>query len=182
MRIISGYYKGRKISALPHKDTRPTTDKVRENIFNILGHLEGDVLDLFAGTGSLGIEALSRGAGSCIFIDGAKDAIGVLKKNTEGLEEPVEIYRNDYRRALKALAKRDKTFDLIFLDPPYGKNIISFALSEINRLGILNEDGRIVIEAGRNESFKNPGFDNVRDVVYGTVKVNILKNIEGKSS
>lgn len=182
MRIISGYYKGRKISALPHKDTRPTTDKVRENIFNILGPLEGDVLDLFAGTGALGIEALSRGAGSCIFIDGAKDAIGVLKKNTEGIEEPVEIYRNDYRRALKALAKREKSFDLIFLDPPYDKNIVSFALSEIKKLGLLNADGRIVVEAGKSESFKNPGFDNVRTVVYGTVKVNILKNIEEKSS
>lgn len=182
MRIISGSYKGRKITSLPHRDTRPTTDKVRENIFNILGPLEGDVLDLFAGTGALGIEALSRGAGSCIFIDGAKDAIGVLKNNTKGIDEPVEIYRNDYRRALKALSKRDKTFDLIFLDPPYKKNIVSFALSEIKRLGILNEDGRIVIEAGKDETFKNPGFDNVREVVYGTVKVNILKDNEGKSS
>jgi len=182
MRIISGYYKGRKISALPHKDTRPTTDKVRENIFNILGPIEGDVLDLFAGTGALGIEALSRGAGGCIFIDGAKDAIGVLKKNTEGIEEPVEIYRNDYRRALKALSKREKSFDLIFLDPPYDKNIVSFALSEIKKLGLLKTGGRIVVEAGKNETFKNPGFDNVREVVYGTVKVNILKNIEEKSS
>lgn len=182
MRIISGYYKGRKISALPHKDTRPTTDKVRENIFNILGPIEGDVLDLFAGTGALGIEALSRGAGGCIFIDGAKDAIGVLKKNTEGIEEPVEIYRNDYRRALKALSKREKSFDLIFLDPPYDKNIVSFALSEIKKLGLLKTGGRIVVETGKNETFKNPGFDNVREVVYGTVKVNILKNIEEKSS
>lgn len=182
MRIISGYYKGRKITTLPHRDTRPTTDKVRENIFNILGPIDGDVLDLFAGTGALGIEALSRGAAGCIFIDGAKDAVGVLKKNTEGLDEPVEIYRNDYRRALKALAKREKTFDLIFLDPPYGKNIISFALSEIKRLGLLNEGGRIVTEAGRDETFKNPGFDNVRTVVYGTVKVIILKSNEGKST
>lgn len=182
MRIISGFYKGRKIDALPHRDTRPTTDKVRENIFNILGPLDGDVLDLFAGTGALGIEALSRGAESCIFIDGAKDAVNILKKNTEDMDEPVEIYRNDYRRALKALAKREKSFDLIFLDPPYDRNIISFALSEIKKLDILNENGRIVIEAGKNESFKNPGFDNVREVVYGTVKVNILKNNEEKSS
>lgn len=182
MRIISGFYKGRKISALSHRDTRPTTDKVRENIFNILGPVHGEVLDLFAGTGALGIEALSRGAEGCIFIDGAKDAVGVLKKNTEGIGEPVEIYRNDYRRALKALAKRGKSFDLIFLDPPYDKDIVSFALSEIKRLGLLNEDGRIVVESGKDESFKNPGFDNVREVVYGTVKVNILINIEEKSS
>lgn len=182
MRIISGCYKGRKISALPHRDTRPTTDKVRENIFNILGPLQGDVLDLFAGTGALGIESLSRGAGSCIFIDGAKDAVGVLKKNTEGLKEPVEIYRNDYRRALKALGKRGKSFDLIFLDPPYDKNMVPYALSEIKKHGLLQEGGRIVIETKKGETFNNPGFDNVREVVYGTVKVNILINNEEKSS
>ena len=179
MRVISGSYKGRKIHTLSHNDTRPTTDKVRENIFNILGPIEGEVLDLFAGTGALGIEALSRGADSCIFIDGAKDAVKILKENTEGIEEETEIYRNDYRRALKALAKRGRSFDLIFLDPPYRKNIITHALSEIKEAGLLNADGRIVIETGREEQFEHAGFDNIREVIYGTVKVTILKDYEG---
>lgn len=179
MRVISGSYKGRKIHTLSHNDTRPTTDKVRENIFNILGAVEGDVLDLFAGTGALGIEAISRGADSCIFIDGAKDAVKILKENTEGIEAEMEIYRNDYRRALKALAKRGKSFDLIFLDPPYRKNIVTHALSEIKTAGLLKAGGRIVVETGRDEKFTHPGFDNVREVIYGTVKVNILINYEG---
>ncbi len=178
MRVISGRYKGRKINTLSHNDTRPTTDKVRENIFNILGAVDGDVLDLFAGTGALGIEALSRGAASCIFIDGAKDAVRLLKENTQDLGQETEIYRNDYRRALKALAKRGKSFDLIFLDPPYNKNMVSLALSEIDRCGLLKADGRIVVETGKNERFEHAGFDNVREVNYGTVKVNILINYE----
>ncbi|SOC37938.1 16S rRNA (guanine(966)-N(2))-methyltransferase RsmD [Salinicoccus kekensis] len=179
MRVISGSYKGRKIHTLSHNDTRPTTDKVRENIFNILGTVEGDVLDLFAGSGALGIEAISRGADSCIFIDGAKDAVKILKENTEGIEEDIEIYRNDYRRALKALTKRGRTFDLIFLDPPYRKNIVTHALSAIKGAGLLNAGGRIVVETGRDEQFEHAGFDNIREVNYGTVKVTILKDYEG---
>lgn len=178
MRVISGIYKGKKIKTLSHNDTRPTTDKVRENIFNILGEIDGEVLDLFAGTGALGIEALSRGAESCIFTDGAKDAFKILQENVKGVGEDTEIYRNDYRRALKALAKRGKSFDLIFLDPPYNKNIVTHALTEISRLDLLKEGGRIVVETGRAEQFEHPGFDNFREVIYGTVKVNILINYE----
>lgn len=178
MRVISGSYKGKKIKSLSHNDTRPTTDKVRENIFNILGQVDGEVLDLFAGTGALGIEALSRGAASCIFIDGAKDAVKIIKENTRDVEEETEVYRNDYRRALKALAKRGRSFDLIFLDPPYDKNIIPRILPEISRTGLLKAGGRIVVETRKDERFDHPDFDNIREVVYGTVKVNILINYE----
>ncbi len=174
MRIISGKYKTRKIETLNSNDTRPTTDKVRENIFNILGTASGEVLDLFAGSGALGIEALSRGAEGAIFIDGARDAIGVVRKNTKGIEEHVEIFRNDYRRALKALAKREKQFDLIFLDPPYHKNIAPDALAMINELGILKEDGRIIVETHKDEDFMAPSYESVKEAVYGTIKVNVL--------
>lgn len=174
MRIISGKYKARKIETLNSNDTRPTTDKVRENIFNILGRTDGDVLDLFAGSGALGIEAISRGADSAVFIDGARDAVGILKKNTKGMEESVEIFRNDYRRALKALAKRGRQFDLIFLDPPYHKDIVTDALAMIDELGILKADGRIIAETHKDEGCQTAAFMSVKEAVYGTIKVNVL--------
>ncbi|WP_411843988.1 16S rRNA (guanine(966)-N(2))-methyltransferase RsmD [Salinicoccus sp. HZC-1] len=174
MRIISGKYKSRKIETLNSNDTRPTTDKVRENIFNILGMIEGDVLDLFAGSGALGLEALSRGADSAMFIDGARDATGIIRKNTKGVEERVEIFKNDYRRALKALAKREKSFDLIFLDPPYHKDIVPAALVIIDELGILKENGRIVAETHKDEVYQSVPYESIKEAVYGTIKVNVL--------
>jgi len=174
VRIISGKYKARKIVTLNSNDTRPTTDKVRENIFNILGPAEGDVLDLFAGSGALGLESLSRGADSAVFIDGARDAVGILRKNAKDVEEHVEIFRNDYRRALKALAKRGRRFDLIFLDPPYHKGIVTDALAMISELGILDTDGRIVVETHKDEGYRTGSFMSIKETVYGTVKVNVL--------
>lgn len=175
MRVISGKYKSKKIETLKSQDTRPTTDKVRENIFNILNEIEGDVLDLFAGSGALGIEALSRGAESAMFIDGAGDAVGQIKKNLQNIEEPVEVFRNDYRRALKAMAKREKSFDLIFLDPPYHKRMVPEALKMIQALHILKDNGRIVVETHKDEKYNHPAFTSDREVVYGTIKINILK-------
>lgn len=174
MRIISGKYKAKKLHTLKSNDTRPTSDKVRESIFSMLGDIEGDVLDLFGGTGGLAIEALSRGADSAMIIDGAGDAIKIIKENTQDLDEPVEIFRNDYRRALKAMGKREKSFDLIFLDPPYNKKLIDKSLGLISEYGILNDGGRIVAEAGKNETFAHPGFEIVKENNYGSIKVWML--------
>lgn len=174
MRIISGKYKAKKLHTLKSNDTRPTSDKVRESVFSMLGDIEGDVLDLFGGTGGLAIEALSRGADSAMIIDGAGDAIKIIKENTQDLDEPVEIFRNDYRRALKAMGKREKSFDLIFLDPPYNKKLIDKSLGLISEYGILNDGGRIVAEAGKNETFAHPGFEIVKENNYGSIKVWML--------
>jgi 16S rRNA (guanine966-N2)-methyltransferase len=174
MRIISGKYKAKKLHTLKSNDTRPTSDKVRESVFSMLGDIEGDVLDLFGGTGGLAIEALSRGADSAMIIDGAGDAIKIIKENTQDLDEPVEIFRNDYRRALKAMGKREKSFDLIFLDPPYNKKLIDKSLGLISEYGILNDGGRIVAEAGKNETFAHPGFEIVKENDYGSIKVWML--------
>lgn len=174
MRIISGKYKAKKLNTLKSNDTRPTSDKVRESMFSMLGTIEGDVLDLFGGTGGLAIEALSRGADSAMIIDGAFDAIKIIKENASDLDEPVEIYRNDYRRAIKAMAKREKSFDLIFLDPPYNKKLIDKSLELIKTYNLLNDGGRIVAEAGKNESFKHDGFDIIKENDYGSIKVWLL--------
>lgn len=175
MRVISGKYKSQKINTLKSQDTRPTTDQVRENIFNILNEIEGDVLDLFAGSGALGIEAVSRGAEYVMFIDGARDAAEQVKKNVSNIEEPVEVFRNDYRRALKAMSKRNKSFDLIFIDPPYHKKIVPEALKLIESLHILKENGRIVVETHKDEHYNTHGFTSIKETVYGTIKINILK-------
>lgn len=180
MRIISGKYKAKKLHTLKSSDTRPTSDKVRESVFSMLGDIEGDVLDLFGGTGGLAIEALSRGANSAMIIDGAGDAIKIIKENTKNLDEPVEIFRNDYRRALKAMSKRDKTFDLIFLDPPYNKKIIDQSLELISEYNILNDGGRIVAEASKNETFNHTGFEVERANESGSIKVWLLIKEESR--
>lgn len=175
MRIISGKYKSKKIETLKSNDTRPTTDKVRENIFNILGTIDGSVLDLFAGSGALGIEALSRGATEAVFIDGAKDAVKMLYANTEEMDEDIQIFRNDYLRALKALKKRERQFDYIFVDPPYNKGLIDKVLVAILSCDVLKTGGTIVVESSKDEDYNAGPLESIKDVKYGTVRVNILR-------
>ena len=175
MRIISGKYKSKKIETLKSNDTRPTTDKVRENIFNILGTIDGSVLDLFAGSGGLGIEALSRGATEAVFIDGAKDAVKMLYANTEDMDDDIQIFRNDYLRALKALKKRERQFDYIFVDPPYNKGLIDKVLVAILSCDVLKSDGTIIVESSKDEDYNVGPLFSVKDVDYGTVRVNILR-------
>ncbi|WP_081643683.1 16S rRNA (guanine(966)-N(2))-methyltransferase RsmD [Nosocomiicoccus massiliensis] len=179
VRVITGKYKKRRIETLEHKDTRPTSEKVRESMFSAIGErVSGDVLDLFAGSGALGIEALSRGGERCIFVDGAKDAIRIIHNNTKGLDEPVEIYRNDFRRALKALSKRNRQMDLIFLDPPYNKKLIDEALHLIKTYDILKKDGIIIVEAGANETIDLNGFVELKHNEVGTIQYKVLTTEE----
>jgi 16S rRNA (guanine966-N2)-methyltransferase len=117
VRVVAGRFKGRTLHAPPGRGTRPTSDKVREAIFSVLGDIEGfDVLDLFAGSGALGIEALSRGASSALFVDTDQDAVAVIRRNLAavGVESPVQK-----RDALRFLAAGDGRFELVFADPPY---------------------------------------------------------------
>jgi 16S rRNA (guanine966-N2)-methyltransferase len=150
MRIIAGKSKGRHLRAVPGIHTRPTTDKVKEAIFSMIGPTFNQewVLDLFAGTGGLGIEALSRGAKRGIFIDMDSKSIEVVRMNlrSSGFEDQAEVYRNDAERALKALHKRRFKFDLIFLDPPYRINTLPNLISLLRELNLLNNEAIIVCE------------------------------------
>jgi len=150
MRVIAGEYKGRPLQAVPGKGTRPTTDKVKESIFNIIGpYFEGGwVLDLYAGTGGLGIEALSRGAEKAIFVELDPRAFQVVKTNLTALKlgDRAEVYRNDAGRALKALAKREAQFDMVFLDPPYAKQQIAKEIAYMLETGLLRPSAWIVAE------------------------------------
>ncbi len=147
MRIISGKYRGKRLIAPEGKTTRPTSDKVRESVFNILvsrGETEGSVLDLFAGTGALGIEALSRGAEYALFVDKNPEAAAVVKKNLANVGAKMPVYNTDWKVAVRKLA--GKKFDVIFLDPPYSLGIESDLIKSISDAGLLAENGCIVLE------------------------------------
>ncbi|WP_062048526.1 16S rRNA (guanine(966)-N(2))-methyltransferase RsmD [Bacillus sp. JCM 19034] len=181
MRIISGRKKGLSLRAVPGSSTRPTTDKVKEAIFNIVGPFfsGGVTLDLYAGTGGLGIEALSRGMDEAVFVDQNKKAIEIIKENLHrcSLNEQAEVYRNDAHRALKALIKRNRSFDLIFLDPPYAKQKLESELSIIADFHLLNENGMIVCECGANTLIEGTvsTLECVKKEVYGDTKILIFQ-------
>ena len=149
MRVISGSARGRRLKELQGMDTRPTTDKVKESMFNIVQFdIEGrKVLDLFAGTGQLGIEALSRGAESAVFVDVRKDAAALIRENLAhcGFAGRARVVQGDY---LAFLTRCRETFDVIFLDPPYGSGMLEKALETITTIDIVSENGIIVCENG----------------------------------
>ncbi|MFC4387297.1 16S rRNA (guanine(966)-N(2))-methyltransferase RsmD [Gracilibacillus marinus] len=163
MRVISGEFKGRKLQSVPNKLTRPTTDKVKESLFHMIGPFfdGGNCLDLFAGSGSLAIEALSRGMDCAILVDKQGQAISTIKANikTLGLEDRTEIYRNDAFRALKALHKRERNFDLIILDPPYYQTSYEKLLHSIDELDLLNNNGIIVCEHDVKDTLEAPSIN-----------------------
>lgn len=150
MRVITGKSKGSKLIAPKGLHTRPTSDKVKEAIFNILGDIpnKSQVLDLFAGSGNIGIEFLSRGANTCYFIDNDINSIKSIKDNLERtrLIEQAFIYKNTAEKALNILSSKGIVFDFIFLDPPYEKEIIVPILEKISNNKILSNKGTIIIE------------------------------------
>ena len=155
MRIISGRFKGRRLTAPAGMDTRPTADRIKESIFNILGHSirNTKVLDLFAGTGALGIEALSRGAESAVFVDQADKAVSAIRHNVRRLEveDRINIIRWNIRKNLNCLTSIKRNFDLVFMDPPYERDFVSPTLANLISCGALYPNGRIVIEHGIRE-------------------------------
>lgn len=171
MRVITGKVRGKKLKEPSNYDIRPTTDMVKEAIFNIIQFdIEGrSVLDLFAGTGQLGIECLSRGAKEVTFVDQSKEAIAIVKQNlkTCGLEG--RVVQDDSIAFLRRGAK----FDVIIIDPPYASDLINNALSVINSVDILSEGGIIVCESSREKELppmQSPYFMK-KKYNYGKVKI-----------
>ncbi len=153
MRVIAGRCKGRRLSGPKGASVRPTSDKVREAVFDILPRPfpYSRVLDLFAGTGAMGIEALSRGAAEAVFVDSNASAVRVIKANLEacGLLDTSRVYRRDARDALRTLEKKGERFDAIFIDPPYDTSLVAGTLEEIDNLGLLNPGGVVVAESSK---------------------------------
>jgi 16S rRNA (guanine966-N2)-methyltransferase len=150
MRITGGALGGRRLVAPRGERTRPTSDRVRESLFAVLGPLEGArVLDLFAGSGALGLEALSRGAADAIFVDAAPAAVAAVRRNLEALDLRAEVRRADARAFLRNAETRARSYDLILLDPPYRLAAgLGRELSEAVP-PVLNPSGRVVAESDR---------------------------------
>ena len=171
MRIISGTKRGKKLKEPDNYDIRPTTDMVKESMFNIVQFdVEGRrVLDLFAGTGQLGIECLSRGAKEVTFVDQSREAIAIVKQNLKSCGFEARVVQSDSIAFLERGAK----FDLILLDPPYATNLIDKALQIINSVDILTESGIIVCESGREKPMPemNMPYFKCKEYNYGKVKL-----------
>jgi len=154
MRIIAGKHKGRKLFELTHLGTRPTIDRVRESIFSKIQFdiKYATVLDLFSGTGAMSFEALSRGAKVVYAIDNSKESYELIKKNNEMLKENLNIVYADFKTSLLDFKKQNKTFDVIFLDPPYETDYAEYALEFIAKNNLLNSNGVIVWEHNKNKN------------------------------
>ncbi|HUU50212.1 MAG TPA: 16S rRNA (guanine(966)-N(2))-methyltransferase RsmD [Nitrospinota bacterium] len=149
MKVISGRIKGRSLKTLKGLDIRPTPDKVKGALFNIIGSfiINKKFLDLFAGTGNIGIEALSRGAEEVFFVDNDKRSIKLIRENLEkcGIYRGFKIFLEDGIDFIRSREKKDE-FDLIFLDPPYGSDLGGLALEEISKTDIIEREGLIIYE------------------------------------
>jgi 16S rRNA (guanine966-N2)-methyltransferase len=156
LRIIGGDLKGRKLKSIHGTLIRPTADRIREAIFNILSNsiAKALVLDLYAGTGALGIEALSRGAQQALFVDNRNESLFVLKQNIAscGLGEKAGIVKWNIRQNLNCIKSMGQKFDLIFLDPPYNKNLITPSLVNLDKSDALKNNACIVLEHSVDES------------------------------
>lgn len=183
MRVVSGALKGRALKAVPGKTTRPTTDKVKEAIFNMIGpYFEGGLaLDLFAGSGSLGIEALSRGIECSIFIDKDLKAIQTIRENLENLKlnDCSEVYRTSADQALKAVSKRGLKFRIIFLDPPYKKQKLESILKVIHEQSLLSTDGVVVCEHSYEVTLPDQvlSLAKTKSEQYGITSVSLYQNV-----
>ncbi len=178
MRIISGSARGKKLIPVQGTNTRPTTDRVKESVFNIIQSyiLDATVLDLFAGTGQMGAECLSRGAKHCDFVEHDNGALNIVRKNVTAcaLGDRAAYHRANAADFLATCPKG--YYDIIYLDPPYGGKILTNALNLIERFDILSRDGIIICESAIVDEV-DFGAYAVRDYRYGTVKISILKKM-----
>ena len=179
MRIVAGIYGGRKLRVPKGRDVRPTSDKVRGAIFNTLaGYLDFDgacVLDAFCGTGALGLEALSRGADHCVFVDKAKASLDLARENAGGLgaHDASGFKLGD---ASKVHLGQGGAFDLVFLAPPYGKGLIEAALENLSRQDVLSDEALIVLESEKGFVLRShTGFETLKDKLYGDTLVTYLR-------
>ena len=182
MRVISGKLKGRVLKGYNIEGTRPTMDRVKESLFaSIQDYIsEAVVLDLFAGSGNLGIEAISNGADRCYFVDYNRECIKVIKDNirTFNIESDCIILEKDYQDALKYLSSNNTKFDIIFIDPPYKYNIKNELLNNIIDKNILNDNGIVVFEYSTDEVLENESnFKLIKNKKYGDKYISVYQKL-----
>ena len=186
MRIIGGKYKGLKLLTPDGNKIRPTSDRLKESLFSIISSNKykikidsSNVLDICSGTGSLGIEAFSRGAISVYFIDIDYRSISLIHKNISKLnidnKFKIKIIKDEATKALKNI---NKIFQIVLIDPPYNTNIIEKCLSNLKELNLINQDSYIFAESSKAENFKYNGYQVLDIKVYGNSKLTILKLLD----
>ena len=191
MRIITGKVKGLILKTPKGLSTRPTSDRIKESVFSILNGMvdfeDKAILDLFAGTGALGLEAMSRGATQAVFVD--FETVNIIKDNVNRahFDDKSEIIRGDVFKVMKKFSNNQRQFDLIFCDPPYNKGLWQRALVGIDNLNLLNSEGLLIIEHGADESLEEvkkssnlqiilTNIELIRQIKYGhTTAIDIFK-------
>lgn len=179
LRILGGNYRSRLLKSPPGQDTRPTRSLVRESIFNILqGAFEGArVLDLFAGSGAMGLEALSRGASEAVFCDNSRIAAQVIRENilALGVSGSARVLQLSWEAALAQFAAKKQAFDVIFIDPPY-QMPPERVLSTVKASGVLTEGGLVVLEQSAKKPFALPeGLETFKDRQYGETRLYFIR-------
>lgn len=180
MKVIAGSYRSRLLKSLPGDATRPTLAKVKEAVFSSIGPYfnGGMVLDLFAGSGGIGIECLSRGFEKSIFVDKSPSAIGVINENLKILEiENQQVLRMDYEQALKKCHREGLKFDLIYLDPPYQEKIVNEILGFVEENNLLNSLGIIICETAKEDILLEDSnyLEKRKEAIYGITKISIYR-------
>lgn len=181
MRIISGKYKGKNIDGYNIEGTRPTQDRIKESLFAIIQNdlREATILDLFAGSGNLGIEALSNGVSFTYFVDNNFKCIEVLNKNLKSINDSNnKILNLDYKKALEYFKDNNISFDIIFLDPPYNLECLDYILDKIIEYNLLNKDGIIICEY-EFDNFKDnySNLDLEKNKKYGYKNIRIYRKV-----
>lgn len=178
MRVITGSARGVRLKTPEGMQTRPTSERVKEAVFSVIQfEVEGGrVLDLFAGTGQMGIEALSRGAKEAVFVDERRDACSLVRENLRRtrLSEQAQVIQGDYLSYLKTCRK---TFDLVFLDPPYREEFLENALNSISEIDILSDRGIIICERPAEKQLEGifPGLVRGKDYRYGKTWITLFR-------
>lgn len=180
MRVISGSARGLKLKAPEGLNTRPTTDRIKESLFNIIAAdlYQCRFLDLFSGSGAIGIEALSRGAKKAVLVDSDVKSAAVIKHNLKAarVEDRAEVFNCDIIKALSCLKDRGEKFDIIFMDPPYNRDFINKTLEYIAEANILDDEGYIIAEQSKEDSEpKIRGLSVFRTKDYKITKMTFLE-------
>lgn len=185
MRIVSGTNKGKKLYAPEGMSVRPTSDKIKEALFNIIGYIDEEsiVLDLFAGTGNVGIEFLARGGKFCYFVDVSHKSLSYVKKNLElcNFNSRAKIINSDYERAIINLSNMNLKFDYIFADPPYDLNCSTNIIQQVLKNNLLAPNGLLIIESDKTEKVIENIDSNMikyKEKIYGRTRISMIELLE----